>query len=546
MSNDTLIKTLYDRNKSRGLYEKVVAYNAQANRLGVFYPRGMNGFEEYADIFGVIVKLSDGQSFLSVEDAEVLRKYNVIASPFQIENLGMNSDENFIVVSDFHSVRYPFEKVKQYYMNEYDKVYILGDATDRGNDKEGSGGIQLLLDIMETCKKSNGKVQYIPGNHDEFIIGYIRSKFGMDTYYPLDYHYNLLYNGGIQTIKDLETLKKYNFPKFKELFDWLGNLPLQRTHYYDGVEYVLGHAKFNQKLYDINPNYSLNDMFKESEVSELRRMANEVLWFRKNRNSYRKDEMPSSNKRMVIGHSKQSTTDNKHLSLIGSDGGKVEVFCVDGGIAYDGEMYKYDGGCQVNQTMFSGHTNTSKNSKDGRYETSIDKNREAIYQDFILGKILTEGSNGYNSLIKGEFPKKLGKDGRNRVINLFYDGLFDYDEVTKRYLYINTFLFDYIIECQIERMQDRSKANIDVARDEASWLLDMYLSGTSCIDGSKKDSLKGDMNCFTSYRDARYMASFLGEKGIKEVLAVHGAKNVEEYIKNRFGKSPNGKKYIKK
>ena len=53
MSNDTLIRSLYDRNKSRRLYEKVMAYNEQANRLGVFYPRGMEGFEEYADIFGV-------------------------------------------------------------------------------------------------------------------------------------------------------------------------------------------------------------------------------------------------------------------------------------------------------------------------------------------------------------------------------------------------------------------------------------------------------------------------------------------------------------
>lgn len=546
MSNDALIRALYDRNKSIGLYDKVVAYNNRANRLGVFYPNGMNGFEDYADIFGVIIKLSDDRKVLSLEDAEILRKYNVIVSPFKVENLGNSYDENFVAVSDFHSVRYPLEKIKQYYINEYDKVYILGDATDRGHDKEGSGGIRLLLEIMDMCKNSNGKVQYIPGNHDEFIIGYVRSKLGLDTYYPFNYHCNLVYNGGAKTVEDLEMLRKSNYSKFNELIDWLGNLPLQTTHNYDGVEYVFGHAKFNQRLYDINPNFSLNDMFVESETSELRRMANEVLWFRKRENSYRKSEMPSSDKKMVVGHSRQRSTDNKHLNLVGSDGKEVEVFCVDGGIAYDGEMYKYDGGSQVKHTVFGGHRNTSRNSKDGIYEAAIDRNREAIYQDFILEKILGEGVNGYASLIYGEFPKKIGEAGRDRVVNLFYDGLFQYDDYTKRYLYVNTFLLDYIIECQIERMQDRSKSSIEEARCEASWLMDMYLNGYSKVDNSKRSALKDDMLCFTSHRNARELASCLGEKGIREVLAVHGVDNVEDYINNRFVKSPNGKKYIKK
>ena len=277
MSNETLISALYDRNKSRKLYEKVVAYNKQANRLGVCYPNGMNGFEDYADIFGVIVRLSDGINVISMDDAEILRKYNVIVSPFRIENLARIDDESFVVVSDFHSIRYPFDKIKNYYMREYDKVYILGDATERGVDKQGAGGLQLLLDIMDTCKNSNGKVQYIPGNHDELIVGYIRSQMRLDGYYPLDYCYNLMRNGGSKTIDDLERLKKYNYSRFRELFEWLGNLPLQTTHYYDGVEYVFGHAKFNQRLYNINPNFSLNDMFRVGETSDLRRMVNEVF-----------------------------------------------------------------------------------------------------------------------------------------------------------------------------------------------------------------------------------------------------------------------------
>ena len=256
--------------------------------------------------------------------------------------------------------------------------------------------------------------------------------------------------------------------------------------------------------------------------------------------------MPSSDKRMVVGHTRQNSTNNKHLNLIGSDGNEVEVFCVDGGIAYDGFMFKYDGGSSVKQTYFYGHDNTAPNSKDHICIVTIDKNREALYQDFILGKVLCDGQNGYNTLINGDYPKTLGVDGRNRVIRLFYDGLYDYDELTKRYLYVNTFLFDYVIECQIERMLKRTNGNADDAKVQASWLMDMYLNGFSTIDKSSNEALKGDINCFTSHRDARKIAGYLGEKGIREVLAVHGVNNIEDYINSRFVKSQNGKRYIKK
>ena len=52
----------------------------------------------------------------------------------------MNSNivpNSFIAISDFHSYRYPLEKVKDYYLNEYEKIFILGDVTDRGKDRTG-------------------------------------------------------------------------------------------------------------------------------------------------------------------------------------------------------------------------------------------------------------------------------------------------------------------------------------------------------------------------------------------------------------------------
>ena len=45
--------------------------------------------------------------------------------------------DSFVAISDFHAMEWPLEKVKDYYLNEYEKIFILGDATDRGENGEG-------------------------------------------------------------------------------------------------------------------------------------------------------------------------------------------------------------------------------------------------------------------------------------------------------------------------------------------------------------------------------------------------------------------------
>jgi len=91
--------------------------------------------------------------------------------------------KDFVVISDIHSVPEFFEKLK-YYVREYENIFILGDVTDRGPNY-GTGGIKMLLDIMDYCKKVNdtefaeknnlGNIYYIPGNHDEFLYDFIKN-----------------------------------------------------------------------------------------------------------------------------------------------------------------------------------------------------------------------------------------------------------------------------------------------------------------------------------------------------------------------------------
>ena len=74
--------------------------------------------------------------------------------------------DSFVVISDFHSYEWPLKKITDYYLKEYDKIFILGDATDRGPYGDGEGGIDLLFKIKELTEKYPNRVIYIPGNHD--------------------------------------------------------------------------------------------------------------------------------------------------------------------------------------------------------------------------------------------------------------------------------------------------------------------------------------------------------------------------------------------
>ena len=58
---------------------------------------------------------------------------------------------------------------------------------------------------------------------------------------------NLEYNHGRQTIEDINNLSK---AEHDSLVKWLGNLPLQREHFYKGKRYVLAHAFFDQKTFE--------------------------------------------------------------------------------------------------------------------------------------------------------------------------------------------------------------------------------------------------------------------------------------------------------
>ena len=251
----------------------------------------------------------------------------------------MQNNGSFVVISDFHSTDWPLKKVKDYYMNEYDVVYVLGDVTDRGPYMDGTNGISMLLEMMELSKSN---VVYIPGNHDDFIYKYMNLRLRGIQGESLDLiSYNVIRNGGKKTIDDLEFLYNNNRSLYIKLYNWLGSLPIQVKHKFDNVEYNLAHAFFNEKLYKINPNFNLETL---NTGQEANLNPSQILWFRKNNDSYDSKVLPNAKSKIIIGHTPLRFREGVDLDLVNQYNEKVPVICVDGGIAYDNKMVKFVAG----------------------------------------------------------------------------------------------------------------------------------------------------------------------------------------------------------
>ena len=282
----------------------------------------------------------------------------------------MSSNKDFIVISDFHSMLEPFYKLKYYYTFEYNDIFILGDVTDRGEKNDGTGGLNILIDIMKLEKDINslpdeirkkhhiGRIHYIPGNHDDFLYEYalLQDKNAKE---------NMELNHGNQTIKDIDDIRKKNPKLLEELTEWLGSKPLQVKHTgRDGKVYCLAHAFFDEFLYNQNKDYSLSYYL---YAKKLYRGLFNVFWFRKGQDAYQSFRVPSSDNIGVIGHTPSMLNPNtRNFDLEGSDGKTFRVMNVDGGLAYGGDMLEYSGGDSIIKAATFDH-NDIENIKNKKY-----------------------------------------------------------------------------------------------------------------------------------------------------------------------------------
>lgn len=272
--------------------------------------------------------------------------------------------DSFVAISDFHGYEYPLEKVKDYYLNEYDKIFILGDVTDRGPDGQGAQGIEMLKEIKRLTEQYPERVVYIPGNHDTFVYDYGKYQDQNVRYFLERYH-------GKKTVEEIERLREANPKELNDLMNWLGKQPIQVMHNYNGKQFALAHAFFNQTIYELEPDLTLEDVYRvhrNEQGSRLDRAYQAILWYRKGQeSSYGNIETRDvpTDAIMVIGHTPERSRATSDLSLTNRYGEKTPVFCVDGGIASGDKMLKYDGKDHCDYTPFYCHHDTSPKPNNG-------------------------------------------------------------------------------------------------------------------------------------------------------------------------------------
>lgn len=180
------------------------------------------------------------------------------------------------ITTDIHGRLDRWHKLKRYLDNngfnqEQDRIYLLGDVIDRGNDS-----IALLMEIM-----NDHSVSMIIGNHEYAFI----SRLNNDPYWDSQI---TIAN---QQVKTIFQYKELTSSDRHELSEWLNRLPL----YYmldDGLNETcsLAEAKFVLTHAPINPN-----SFKENkELSDY--TPQDLLESRKIRDRY------YTGKQLIFGH----------------------------------------------------------------------------------------------------------------------------------------------------------------------------------------------------------------------------------------------------
>ena len=132
--------------------------------------------------------------------------------------------------TDFHGCGSPAKKLLAY-LKEDDKLYYLGDSTDRGDD-----GVELFEMLT-----SDPRVVYLMGNHEELMLEGLKDvkKGSFGSNFRL-----WMSNGGQHTFKDLDSEEKSK--KVDNIMKKIWDMPIKEEyHSPKGHTVILEHAGFS-------------------------------------------------------------------------------------------------------------------------------------------------------------------------------------------------------------------------------------------------------------------------------------------------------------
>lgn len=200
-----------------------------------------------------------------------------------------------------------------------DKVYILGDTIDRGDES-----IKVLKDIM-----NRHNFILILGNHEVMLLSavspFIKNKEkGYSTSYDSLAFEDWMYNGGESTLQQFTALESW---EQEEILIFLEESKVCETIEHRGKLYILAHAGIG--------NFSIDKDLDEYSLGDF-------VW---GRTDYTKKYFPNGKIILVTGHTptplirkdKRSLvyTGNGHIAIDCGcvSGGKLAAYCIETGKA---------------------------------------------------------------------------------------------------------------------------------------------------------------------------------------------------------------------
>lgn len=430
---------------------------------------------------------------------------------------------SFIVISDFHSIKWPYEKIINEYINQYDKIYILGDATDRGKDGIGTNGLDLLFDIKDLTEKYPNRVFYLPGNHDDFVYMTLMMN-------SQNARHHMIINGGEKTLEDIDYLRKNMPDEANRLKDWLGKQPLQRIHEYNGKKYALAHALFDKKVYMNDKDFSLEKLNFATTEEEYKRCQN-MIWFRKLNDKYELDAPPSSDYTMIIGHTPQSLEHPNNLNLKNEFGKIVKVVCVDGGINHTNRMLAFDGQLKI----VSKETRIKQGkTREKKLDAQTLETFKEAFDEVIINSLQTKGTaysiidavinKNFDNLTDDEKVLKNAKIIANNAIRQIAGNIAaekpEYLEGTKK---ITVLLRNYIYEVVLNHIIE-SLAIRYGSYNRAGEQINVYLATNEPTYITQKVG------------KARTVANKIGIRNLEKILKLNSCLSVEDYIVSEFNR----------
>lgn len=153
----------------------------------------------------------------------------------------MQEFKRILAISDIHGCYDQFNKmlIETNYNPEQDKLILLGDYVDRGNQSK-----QVLEKVYELVNTYD--VVALRGNHDQMFLDWLVTNDGMNEF-------NFFRNGGLQTVEsycgidffdegiDALKTKRFILDNFRHHIEFLRQLP----YFHETDEFIFVHAGFN-------------------------------------------------------------------------------------------------------------------------------------------------------------------------------------------------------------------------------------------------------------------------------------------------------------